>query len=279
MFRKWKLMSLIFVMLISAGAMVISTTMSGCSQEKAVNQPVDQLGDQQFKTDAATEGEFLDLSQENEFLKDLQDGKYSFAVDEETYKLEPLDGETIPEEEKELYAKFVEEPNKVPPGLATSHLSNYWRYACWREICYALSAYKYVRGQYGQSRRSYYWNRSWWLAGDWNYDGLGYGKGGECKYFGSRIVTRATGGRYSLPGGSNYAHGDIGWCRPGDIIQRPGSNKHTAIVFTVLSRDGSGKATRIDVIDSNYIGGRGRQMIARHYFPYGSWRLSYFRVW
>jgi len=225
-----------------------------------------------------TSSEATGFEQAEKFVEDLQNGEYNFAVDEETFKLKPLDGVIIPEEEKELYAKFLEESNKVPPGLATSTLSSYWRYACWREICYALSSYKYARRQYGQSRRSYRWNNAWWLAGDWNYDGLGYGRGGQCKYFASRIVTRATGGLYSLPSGYTYANGNIGGARPGDIIQRSGSKKHTAVVFLVLARDGNGRATRIDVIDSNFIN-YPHQMIARHYFPYGSWRLSYFKIW
>ena len=221
---------------------------------------------------------------DRDMVQDLQTGKYSFAIDKERGGLRPLDGRTIPEEEKELYKLFLEKSEIPSSGKMTgpkptvsSALPDYWRYACWREVCYALSAYKYQQGAYGQSRRSYFWNNAWWLAGDWDYDGLGYGRGGPCKYFASRIVKRATGG--TLPSGYDYANGDIGWCRPGDIIQKRTSTVHTAIVFTVLSRDGNGRATSIDVIDANYVGGMGLEMIARHYFPYGSWSLSSFNVW
>lgn len=215
-----------------------------------------------------------DHSEEKGDLMTLQDSRR-----QSVFRLKPLDGQTIPDEEKNLYAWFLEESAKTPSGLICSALPDYWRYACWREICYALSAVRYQQQQYGQSTRSYWWNNGWWFAGDWDYDGLGYGKGGQCKHFASRIVTRATGGRYSLPSGYDYAHGDIGGCRPGDIIQKPTSTVHTAVVFTVLQRDGEGRATSVDVIDSNFVGGIRMGMIARHYFPYGSWSLNSFRVW
>lgn len=223
------------------------------------------------------------LAEAEAFNQALLDGKYRFSVDENG-DLIPFDGLNIPVGEEDLYQAFVQ-LSEIPKGkgqpeqgVTLSKLSNGWRYACWREICYALSRTKYLQGQRGQSRRSYRWNNAWWLAGDWDYDGLGYGRGGQCKHFASRIVTRATGGAYSLPSGYNYAKGNIGWCRPGDIIQRSGSNKHTAIVFAVLARDGNGRATRIDVIDANFVN-YPHEMIARHYLPYGSWSLSYFKVW
>ncbi len=218
------------------------------------------------------------------FTQALLEGKYRFSVDENG-ALIPYDGIHIPEGEEELYAAFLklsEIPGRErqPASIAASKLPNDWRWACWREICYALSRTKYLAGQLGQSRRAYLWNNAWWLAGDWNYDGLGYGRGGQCKYFASRIVTRATGGRYSLPGGYYYATGDISWCQPGDVIQRSPDYglQHTAIVFAVLARDSNGRATKVDVIDANFVN-YPYEMIARHYLPYGSYKLDQFKVW
>ncbi|GEM_PF-4819412 len=155
-----------------------------------------------------------------------------------------------------------------------------WRDAIYREICYALSSTCYNQGRWGQSTRTVNWYGTW-FAGDWNYCGLGIGIGGECKAFANTIVERATGNRYHLPSGYDYATGDIGWCRPGDIIQRPTRYgvPHTAIVFAVLARDQNGRATLIDVIDANFVGGRGSQLIARHKLPMTSYPLSQFRVW
>jgi len=198
----------------------------------------------------------------------------------------PLDGITIPEVENEIYRKFLRE-SEIPQAQkgqitakASSVPSDYWRYAIYREICYALSRTRYLQGQWGQSTRTYYYY-GLWLAGDWNYNSQGYGIGGQCKQFASTIVRRATGGRYVLPSGYNYAHGDISWCRPGDVIQRPDcyGTQHTAIVFAVLSRDRNGRATMIDVIDANFIGGSRKGLIARHCFPIWSWPLWQFRIW
>ncbi|MCH7492769.1 hypothetical protein IID19_04280, partial [Patescibacteria group bacterium] len=102
-----------------------------------------------------------------------------------------------------------------------------------------------------------------------------------CKVFARRVVQRATGYRYNLPTGYRYAHGSIYWCKPGDIIQRSDlyGIPHTAIVFSVLARDRYGRATKIDVIDANYIGGIGKGMIARHYLPIWGYHLYQFKVW
>jgi hypothetical protein len=225
------------------------------------------------------------ITEDEEFREALRNGEFQFSVDEGG-NLIPLDGISIPEVEKEIYKKFLKE-SVIPrdekgqiTGKASSVSTNYWRYAIYREICYALSRTKYLRGQWGQSTQTYYYY-GLWLAGDWNYNGQGVGIGGQCKQFASTIVRRATGGRYVLPSGYDYAHGDISWCRPGDVIQRSNryGTQHTAIVFTVLARDRYGRATRIDVIDANFIGGSKKGLIARHYFPIWNWPLWQFRIW
>lgn len=214
----------------------------------------------------------------------LEESEYEFAIDEQSETLLPLDGESIPEEEAALYERFLNESTlsngKYSPrsSLACSALPDYWRYAVYREACYALSRTKYLAGQWGQSTRTMAWGGGVWLIGDWNYC-CGTGRGGECKEFARTLVKRATGNRYDLPTGYDYARGDISWCRPGDVIQRPAPYEHTAIVYKVLARDSYGRATRIDVIDANYVGGMGNHIIARHVFPWGSWAASYFRVW
>lgn len=162
------------------------------------------------------------------------------------------------------------------PGVSYSRLSDYWRGQCYKEICYALSKQRYQAGDWGTSNRIS--ADGHWFLGDWNYMGLGRGKGGQCKGFAREIVKRATGNRYDLPTGYDYAHGNIAWCRPGDVIQRSNSygTPHTAIVFAVLERDGAGRATKIDVIDSNFIQGN---TIARHVLPMWGYQLHQFKVW
>ena len=261
-------------------ALLVTCLMISCSDEQDVSKGI---GPDDQRTDAGDS--YTAEGETSAFQQALREGKYRFSVDA-SGDLVPCDGDHVPMGEEDLYAAFLalsEVPlgREIAPTKATSALPDNWRYAVWREICFALSRTKYLEGQYGQSTRVYTWQGSTWLAGDWNYDGLGIGIGGECKYFASRIVTRGTGGRYSLPSGYEYATVDIGLARPGDVIQRPPryGTQHTAIVFEILNRDNYGRATRIDVIDANFVGGRGSKLIARHYFPYGSWPLSQFRVW
>lgn len=262
------------IFMIACVLIVAFGMIQGCSESDKIVEPT-ELG----------EADIL-AAEEAAFREALESGEFRFSVDENG-ELVQYDGVNIPSGEEDLYAAFLrmsEIPGQKGSGSLpkiASALPGNWRYACWREICFALSRTKYLQGKYGQSRRDYTWNGGRWLAGDWNYDRLGYGIGGTCKYFARRIVQRATGYRYNLPSGYNYAYGSIAWCRPGDIIQRSDryGTPHTAVVFTILSRDGSGRATRIDVIDANFVGGAGRRMIARHYLPYGSHHLSQYRVW
>lgn len=247
------------VMLIAALATLITLGAIGCS-DKSVQPAQDPL------------------------VTGISEGQYDFDINSETGELVPLNGETIPEVESALYEHFIEE-SRLPIDIRNSQsqtssaTSNYWRYAIYRETCYALSRTRYFQNRWGQSTRTKSWGGGVWFIGDWNYSGDGVGLGENCKEFARDIVRRGTGNRYRLPSGYSYATGDIAWCRPGDIIQRPAPNQHTAIVFKILSRDGNGRATRIDVIDCNYVGGLGARIIARHVFPWGSWQLGYFKVW
>ncbi|MBU0612946.1 hypothetical protein KKB10_02925 [Patescibacteria group bacterium] len=165
----------------------------------------------------------------------------------------------------------VDQPGEEGAQVEKSALSNYWRSAVYREICYALSRVRYNAGDWGASTRIYHG----WFAGDWDYSNRSniIGWGGECKQFAREIVWRAT-GQNCLPTSYYYANGDIAWCRPGDVIQRRPPNQHTAIVFKVLARDSHGRATKIDVIDSNYIR---YHTIGRHVLS-GS-TLSKYKVW
>jgi len=261
------------VFMIACVLIVAFGLIQGCSENEMVLEPTE-----------LSEAEIL-VAEEAAFREALVNGEFRFSVDE-SGNLIPYDGVNVPPGEEDLYAAFLRlseipgcEGTVSSPKIASALPGN-WRYACWREICYALSRTKYLQGQYGQSRRDYTWNGGRWLAGDWNYDGLGYGRGGQCKHFASRIVARATGNQYSLPGGYYYANGDIGWCRPGDIIQRSPDYglQHTAIVFCILARDQNGRVTKVDVIDANFVN-YPHEMIARHCLPYGSYRLDQFRVW
>ncbi len=89
------------------------------------------------------------------------------------------------------------------------------------------------------------------------------GHGGYCKFFADLVQWRATGGSKGFLPSNNQASGSIDYVEPADIIQRNDGNPHTAIVIKILERRG-GKVKKVDVIDSNYIGGNGRFIISRH---------------
>ena len=61
--------------------------------------------------------------------------------------------------------------------------------------------------------------------------------------------------------------------KEGDVIFQ--TNVHTAIVVGIVRSNG--KVTGIDVIDSNFVGGNGNEIIGRH--RYDTQQLKSYRVW
>ena len=97
------------------------------------------------------------------------------------------------------------------------------------------------------------------LTGNWRT----VGHGGYCKFFADLVQWRATGGAKGFLPINNQAHGSVNNVEPGDIIQRTDPD-HTALVIAILQRYSNGRVRKVDVIDSNYIGGDGEFIIARH---------------
>lgn len=88
--------------------------------------------------------------------------------------------------------------------------------------------------------------------------GVSLGKGGQCKFFVDLMLRRGGGvvngrARYELP---SYAAMQLeaitSDLQPGDVIVKP-SGPHVAMVYAILARDGSGRPTMVDVVDSNWI--------------------------
>ncbi len=111
-------------------------------------------------------------------------------------------------------------------------------------------------------------------------------RGGYCKFFVDLVLYRSSYGigngyHLILPGGTYYYGGymtpyDPHQAQPGWVIQRAGSHPHSAIVAANL---GWG----LDLIDSNYVGGDGNFVIARHAMSWGdlsgftAYRATYMR--
>lgn len=119
------------------------------------------------------------------------------------------------------------------------------------------------------------------ITGTWN--GCCH-RGGYCKFFVDLVLYWSSygignGWHLVLPGGTYYYGGympayDVRQAQPGWVIQRAGSNPHTAIVARNL---GWG----LDLIDSNYTGGNGNFVISRHalswadLYGYTAYRATY----
>lgn len=202
---------------------------------------------------------------------------------------------------KSLY-RTPGEVNQEPEGRGTWDPSG-WQLAIIREAKYALS-----RRMNGTSRNIYKYGSGYYFVGDWNFvnsdanalrtvkstcnlptgsygiwwernDGrwLKIGRGGYCKFFANLVQWRATGGRKGCLPTNTSASGSIDWVEPGDIIQKPQYYGHTAIVIKILARYSDGRVKKVDVIDSNYIGGDGKYIIARH--PISRPALSSYRTY
>jgi hypothetical protein len=103
-------------------------------------------------------------------------------------------------------------------------------------------------------------------------------RGGQCKYFANLVLYRAGvsnvdpmptyDGLQANSKSANYA-------KAGDVLFIP--RYHTAIVTKVLKGSSSvGTVTSIEVIDSNWWGGAGNEMIGKHTISSG---LTSWRVW
>jgi len=189
------------------------------------------------------------------------------------------------------YAVVLEAYYALNPGHYgfSSKLYNGWTVSDWNYIITDTNAYEKVRNSiYPKPNASY---PTLWPVADrnlfydnWatplpaNYANLnrygfygGYGRGGQCKFFADLILFRSGAAArrddntHVLPTYSDMSRSATSYkkARVGDIIFIP-SNGHTAIVVAILARDSSGNVTEVDVIDSNFIGTDGNEMIARH---------------
>lgn len=119
-----------------------------------------------------------------------------------------------------------------------------------------------------------------------NYGNVG--RGGQCKYFANLILYRSGAHPSVMPTYQTMwdyqSTSNLGGAKEGDILFTdgvPNITSHTAIVVSVV-RNGSGIATSIDVVDSNYVTDRSgvsnREGIAKHNFALPNIQ-SIYRIW
>ena len=108
-----------------------------------------------------------------------------------------------------------------------------------------------------------------------------YGRGGQCKFFANLILYRSGTHTARLPSYGDMeknsfkldSNSNLSKVKEGDVIFA--TNVHTAIVVGIV-RSGS-NVVSIDVIDSNFVGGNGNEVIGRHTFIPN--QLKSYRVW
>lgn len=109
----------------------------------------------------------------------------------------------------------------------------------------------------------------------------GVGRGGQCKYFANLVLYRAeVAGADPMPTYGHLRGRSSRYARPGDILFRDDfpKNRHTAIVVRVLQGNpNSGTVTRVQVVDSNWVYGGGKEIIGIHNY-YGS-QLAVYEIW
>lgn len=103
-------------------------------------------------------------------------------------------------------------------------------------------------------------------------------RGGQCKYFANLVLYRAGVSNVDpMPTYTNMQANSksANYAKAGDVLFKSGY--HTAIVTKVLKGSSSaGTVTSVEVIDSNWVGGAGNEMIGKHIYSSG---LSSWKVW
>ena len=108
------------------------------------------------------------------------------------------------------------------------------------------------------------------------------GRGGQCLHFANLILYRS--GAHTKSFNSLYSssqtinldsQSNLKSVKEGDVIFKKGD--HTAIVVEI-KKNKNGTVTGLDVIDSNYVGGKGSEIIGRHLFSSADLANGY-KVW
>ncbi|MFA5030022.1 MAG: hypothetical protein WC495_00325 [Patescibacteria group bacterium] len=183
-------------------------------------------------------------------------------------------------------------------GNVAYRLSNDTRTAVWLEALYALcgsdfkvgraingmaagdnnycatdlNAYNYIKSHYGTAYASV-WSLYFSNINSYAFYG-GFGRGGQCRGFANLIWYRGTNWHnmlysyqtfiddYAKPANQRRWTKPYNQARRGDIIQyRTG---HTAVVEAILGGTEGSSVYSVDVIDANWVGGDGQEIIGRH---------------
>jgi hypothetical protein len=140
----------------------------------------------------------------------------------------------------------------------------------WNFMANDLNAYNVMKSRYGSNASV--WGLYYSNPASYGCYG-GYGRGGQCVHFVNLILYRSSVYQGTLPSYAtclaNY-NSSRSYTKPfrqlrvGDIIRSYSANGHTAIVVAILAGVEGSSVTSVDVIDANFVGGMGNEIIARH---------------
>jgi hypothetical protein len=141
----------------------------------------------------------------------------------------------------------------------------------WNYLASDLNAYGVIKAWYPRPLAStwdlYYSNiQAYGFSGN-------YGRGGQCVGFANAITYRSGIYQRRFPtyaqcladfnGPRNYTK-PVSRLRIGDIVRSFSTNGHTAIVVRIMSGQEGVSVTSVDLVDANWVGGMGQEIIGRH---------------
>jgi hypothetical protein len=141
----------------------------------------------------------------------------------------------------------------------------------WNYLASDLNAYGVIKGWYPRPLASA-WDTYYSSIQAYGFSG-NYGRGGQCVGFANTITYRSGIYQRRFPtyaqcladynGPRNYTK-PVAKLRIGDIIRSFSTNGHTAIVVRIMSGQEGTSVTSVDLVDANWVGGMGQEVIGRH---------------
>lgn len=141
----------------------------------------------------------------------------------------------------------------------------------WNYLASDLNAYNVIKGWYPRPLAST-WDLYYSNLPAYGFYG-NYGRGGQCVAFANTITYRSGIYQRRFPtyaqcradynGPRNYTK-PVSRIRIGDIIRSFSTNGHTAIVVRIMAGQEGVSVTSVDLVDANWVGGRGQEIVGRH---------------
>lgn len=146
----------------------------------------------------------------------------------------------------------------------------------WSYLLNDPNAYNYIKVKYGSDASvwtgwpSYFSNMDVYSRTNLNRWGAAQADvlshGGQCRGFANLLTYRSATFQQKFPGyeGCSWGYRPYSQIRVGDVIETTWANGHTAVVVAIVSGVAGSSVTSVRVVDSNYVGGNGQEIIGMH---------------